>query len=271
MFVIRKIIAVLSTVALAVLLVGAGFLACIVPPVTSVLANLFSDDATSPFSRTQLVQVAEATRDYSFGAHDVSALYRAIYQADLQLRQEIVNANGALPFAFPQLDRVSDPADASQLEAAFAGASEMYCFTPDTVSHLDDCFNLSRIAFTALIVVAAVALAGLVFCGIAGGRRLVGSPFLVAGIAVIVAFVALGVFAALDFQRFFATFHQLFFSQGNWQFAYDSLLICALPAQFWVGMGAVWLFVSVLAALVSIATGRRLRVASRGLARRASA
>ena len=259
MGIVRRIVSVFATVALAVTFVGAGFLVCTTPPVTGVLANLFSDDATSPFSRTQLAQVAEATRDYSFGAHDKLALYQAIYEVDLQLRQQIVNANGTLPFAFPNLDAIGDKSSAEQFEAAFSGASEMYCYSPDTVSHLDDCYNLARTAFIALAVAGVVALAGLVFCGVVGRKKLVGSVLVVAGFAVVVLFITLGICAALDFQRFFETFHGVFFSQGNWQFPYDSLLICALPTAFWTGMAAVWLAVATLASILSIVIGNKLK------------
>ncbi|MBQ9001531.1 MAG: DUF1461 domain-containing protein, partial [Eggerthellaceae bacterium] len=249
MGVVRKIVSVLATVALAVSFVGVGFLACTTPPVTGVFANLFSDDATSPFSRTQLVQVAEATRDYSFGAHDKLALYQVIYEADLQLRQEIVNANGTLPFGFPNLDAIGDKSSTAQFETAFSGASEMYCYSSDTISHLDDCYNLARTACIALAVAGTIALAGIVFCGTVGRKRLVGRILTAAGFVVVALFAALGVFAALDFQSFFQTFHGVFFSQGNWQFPYDSLLICSLPTAFWTGMAAVWLAVSALASI----------------------
>ena len=135
----------------------------------------------------------------------------------------------------------------------------MYCFSADTVSHLDDCYNLARVAYVLLAALGAAALVGLVFCGITGRKRLVGAVLLASGIVVLVSFAALGVFAAIDFQRFFATFHALFFSQGNWQFPYDSLLICSLPTAFWTGMGVVWLAVSTLASILSVVIGLKLR------------
>ena len=88
---------------------------------------------------------------------------------------------------------------------------------------------------------------------------MIGNVFMAAGILVIVVFVALGVFAAIDFDRFFTLFHSVFFSQGNWTFPYDSLLICALPTVFWVGMGVIWLIVTVLVSILSIAIGARVR------------
>ena len=259
MTIIRNTIAFVATVALAFSFVGAGFLACTAPPVTSVLANSFSDDATSPFSRSQLVKVADATRDYSFGNHDLPALYNAIYQVDLELRQGIVMANGTLPIGFPTLDDVLDPSNIAQLTSAFSGASEMYCYSDETISHLDDCYRIAQAARVALAIAAIVLLASLITCGVIGGKRTVGIVLFAGGIAVLMVFAALGVFAAIDFTRFFALFHQLFFSQGTWQFPYDSLLICSLPTAFWIGMGITWLATSVLLSILSIAIGRKLK------------
>ena len=266
MKILGRIAAVVATVVLAVSFVGAGFLVCTTPPVTQALANMFSDDATSPFSRSQLVQVADATRDYSFGSHDKVALYRVIYRVDAQYQKQVEDAGGAVPAGFPQLYVVAEGADgpgadsvnATQYSAVFNGASEMYCFSPETISHLDDCYNLARIAYPVIIVAAIAGVALLIFIGVTGRKRAVGRVLLAAGVLVLVVFAGLGVWAAIDFTGFFTMFHNLFFSQGNWTFPFDSLLICALPTPFWAGMGVVWLVVTLLACVVSILVGRRL-------------
>ena len=110
-----------------------------------------------------------------------------------------------------------------------------------------------------LAICAIAAIAGLIACGVMGRKRLIGNVLMAAGIAVFAVFIALFVFAAIDFNRFFTLFHGVFFSQGNWTFPYDSLLICALPTEFWVGMGVVWLVVTALISILSIAIGARLR------------
>lgn len=253
------IAAFITTIALAILFVGAGVAVCTTPPVTHGLSSFFSDDQTSPFTRSQLTQVADATRDYSFGEHDRTALYRAIYQVDMQLRQDITSSGGKVPQDFPNLDIVKDTNDGGQLASAFAGASELYCFSPETVSHLDDCYSLARTSLVALAICGIAAIAGLIACGALGRKRLVGNVLMAAGILVIVVFIALGVFAAIDFSRFFTLFHSVFFSQGNWTFPYDSLLICSLPTVFWVGMGVIWLIVTVLVSILSIAIGALVR------------
>ena len=253
------IAATIATIALAIVFVGAGFFVCLVPPVTHGLSSFFSDDDTSPFNRTQLTQVADATRDYSFGDHDRVALYRTIFQVDVQLRQEIKITGGTIPTGFPNLDVVNDANDERQLASAFVDASELYCYSADTISHLDDCYGLARNAYVVLAICAIAAVAGLIACGVLGKKRLLGNTLVAAGVTVLVVFVALGVIAATDFTRFFGWFHQVFFSQGNWTFPYDSLLICSLPTEFWVGMGVIWLAVSILVSILSIAIGARVR------------
>ncbi|MBQ9041733.1 MAG: DUF1461 domain-containing protein [Eggerthellaceae bacterium] len=255
----RGIVAVLTTIALAVSFVAAGFAVCILPPVTHTLSSWFAKDAISPFDRTQLVEVADATRDFSFGAHDEADLYRVIYLVDVEYQQSLLDTGGTVPSDFPKLDRVTDRSSLPQLKSAFAGASELYCYSENTVSHLDDCYKIMAVAFPILVVVAAIALVGLVFTGVAGNKRLVGVVLIAAGVVVMVSFVGLGVWAGVDFAGFFRTFHQLFFSQGNWEFPYDSLLICALPTEFWMGMGVVWLGVAIIVSILSIVIGKGLR------------
>ena len=52
------------------------------------------------------------------------------------------------------------------------------------------------------------------------------------------------------------------FAAGTWTFSWDSLLICMYPPEFWVGMGAIWLVVTVACCVVCITIGRLLRKGS---------
>lgn len=259
MKVARGIFSVITTLALVVTFVAVGLAVCMLPPVTHGLATMFVDDGTSPFSRAQLVQVADATRDYSFGMHDERDLYRVIYQVDAEYKKTITNAGGVVPADFPKLEKVTDLSNLQQMKEANNGASEMYCFSNETVAHLDDCYRLASTLFPVVVIIAAIALVGLVFCGVTGRRRSVGTVLMAAGILLIVVFVGLAVWAFINFNSFFAVFHQVFFSQGNWQFPYDSLLICSLPTPFWMGMGVVCLVVALLLSVLSIVIGKKVR------------
>ena len=257
---VRVIVNVVTALMLAVSFVGAGFAACTAPPITHGLAWVFVDDATSPFDRNELVRVADATRDYSFGAHDLQALYRTIYEVDLEYRDGVgYSAASTTGVGFPRVDTVTDPTSLEQLRSAFEGASELFCFSNATVSHLDDCHAIAQVAFPLVIAAVILATAGLIFTGLTGGKKRLGTVLMAAGIFVIVVFVGLAAWAIVDFSGLFTVFHGVFFSQGNWTFPYDSLLICSLPQPFWAGMAAVWLVVAALLCLIAIVVGLRLR------------
>ena len=257
---VQTIINVVTALMLAVVFVTAGVVACTAPPVTQGLSTVFARDDLSPFDRNQLVKVADATRDYSFGSHDKAALYRAIYEVNVEYRDKMqYSATGTVGQGFPNLSAVTDKSSVTQLESAFAGASELYCYSKDTVAHLDDCYKLMQDALPFAAAAALLAVAGLVFTGVTGRKRRVGAVLMGAGAVVLVAFAVLDAWAAVNFNGFFAAFHGLFFSQGNWQFPFDSLLICSLPTQFWMGMGVIWLVVSVVLSLVSLVVGRKCR------------
>ncbi len=57
------------------------------------------------------------------------------------------------------------------------------------------------------------------------------------------------------FEAMFTLFHTLFFPQGNWQFAADSLLIQAFPGTFFVTVALLIFGVSLLLALVLMWVG----------------
>ena len=91
-----------------------------------------------------------------------------------------------------------------------------------------------------------------------GMRKLAGAVLFRAPI-VLAAFMAMcAIWAAVDFNGFFGVFHAVLFPQGNWTFPADSLLICMLPLNFWVSMGALWLAVTVLACIIAMLLGKRL-------------
>ena len=86
---VRVIVNVLTALMLAFTFVGAGFVVCTTLPITHGLSWVFCDDGTSPFDRNQLSRVADATRDYSFGNHDLLALYQVIYDVDTEYRNSV--------------------------------------------------------------------------------------------------------------------------------------------------------------------------------------
>lgn len=255
----------IAAVLIAVSLIGCGFFACVLPPVTHALASAYAKDAESPFDRDELVQVADATRSYAFGAHDRAALMRAIYTANVERQAD----SAFVPAGAPQLT-AANADDAAALDDAtiaseLAGAQSRFAYDDATIGHLDDCARIARIAYPALACAAAAAcvLAAATYrraarkAGATAAKRLVGHALMSAGLGTCILFALAGAAAAYDFDAFFGLFHSLFFTQGTWVFDDDSLLICSLPTDFWIGMGAVWLATSLAASILCVLVGWR--------------
>lgn len=255
---LRGIVMVFAVVTLVVTYVAAGFAVCLLPPVTHGLASAYVTEDISPFNRDQLVRAADATRDFSFGRHDEKALYRTIYDLDREYLDATAGKAANEP-GFPNLAVVSDANNLEELRLSCKGASERFCYTEDVVSHLEDCNVIMRKAVPVLVVCAAGAVAALVYTRMKCGRRATGLVLVISGAGVLSVFLLFGAWAALDFEGFFTTFHEVFFSQGNWTFYVDSLLICSLPTEFWMGMGVCWLVTSIAASTASVIVGWRLR------------
>ena len=231
---------IVAAVALGVTLIAAGFGACAaVPLTTTALSQAFSGTSNdeTPFNHAELVKAANATRDYTVADNDREALYEVLHE---------INDEALTPYA--------DSTDQELL-----AADDAYTLDEDALSHLDDVYSVVTTARNVLIVVAVLAIAACAHVGIRKGRRSLGRVFGVAGFCVLVFFACLAVWVAVDFTGFFAIFHSLFFSAGSWYFASDSLLITMYPTPFWIGMGVVWLVVTVALCLAAMAIGRRLR------------
>ena len=257
------IFAFFGTIALAIVFVAAGFGICLIPQVTHTLADVYAKDDVSPLPKESLVAVADATRTYSFIDHDRGKLLQVIYEQDLAYERALAEQGEVPGEGFPDTETLVGKADVVQLQAVFEGASEQYAYSPATIAHLDDCYAIARYAYPIIAGIAVLAVAACVFAGVRGGKYKLGNVLLGAGAIVLVAFAGLGVWAVLDFDGFFTAFHSVLFSQGNWTFPDDSLLICALPTAFWTGMGAVWLAVTATVSILSIAIGVGLRRRSR--------
>lgn len=256
----------LATIAFALVLALAGLAVCSLPTTTLALSSLFSDDETSPYTAEQLTRAALATRDYTVGSHDRSALNAVIDPMEAALAEE----------AGLTLDEVRSGKAASSMVAATTLAKpgtpsfgDTTRLPEDALSHLDDVYAVIQPAFAAFgIASAAAAGCALVLSG--RSRRALGGALVLAGSLTLALFALVGAWAALDFDGMFAAFHSLFFAAGTWTFYADSLLICMYPIAFWMGMGIVWLVATALGCTLCLIIGRSLTSTSRARKARVS-
>ena len=230
----RSILNVIATIALALTFFASGFAVVAgIPQMVHGIAMSYVNTDDSPFDKMQLVQAADATRDYTVGEHDYDALMATIAQ---------INDEADTPYAGTTADEL-------------AQADERYTLTPDAISHLDDVNDVVNRALPAMLACAVMAGFCLLCSLYMFGPRSIGRPFAYAGGLVIAAFAVFGIWAVVDFDGLFTAFHGLFFAEGTWTFSYDSLLICMFPQDFWMMMGFVWLAVSMILSILSLLCG----------------
>ncbi|MBP5313376.1 MAG: DUF1461 domain-containing protein [Eggerthellaceae bacterium] len=231
--VLQKISYVMGTVGLILCFVAAGLGMCCIPSVTEALSNEYADEANSPFNRAQLVKGAVACADYTMLSHDLESLMSTI---------RAMNKAIDSPYAF-------------YTDEEFLGAPNSYALDENSISHLDDCFDVVKGVRIAVIVALALVLLGLIGSRIFGGRHGFGKVLAFAGCITLGIFACLGIFALFNFDGFFDVFHSLFFEEGSWRFPKDSLLICMLPLNFWMGMGVIWICTTSLLCIAALIWG----------------
>jgi integral membrane protein (TIGR01906 family) len=120
------------------------------------------------------------------------------------------------------------------------GDDERVSFPPEAVEHMEDVRAVLQGVRGATWVLTALLLAAVVLSWRTVGRETVGRSLFAGGIAAVVVALLLTVCGVLSFEALFTALHRLFFAEGTWVFAVDSLLICAYPLTFWIGMGIIW-------------------------------
>ena len=137
-------------------------------------------------------------------------------------------------------------------------------FDAAAVSHLAD---VRGVISAARLVTAVLAVLLAVWLGVSlsrGRKRHVGQALLAGAIWGVVLVVAAGLAGTLDFDALFTAFHGLFFAEGTWMFASDSLLIQTFPEQFWASAAGVWAGLILLCSAGLAAGGWLLLSSSRG-------
>lgn len=243
-------IAALTTLLLAFGLFGSGLVVCMMPQTTQMLGNNFAgwDEATYP--QETMEGLAEAVRAFS-----VDDTGRAPLEAAVR---------SALEQNFPDIDRAIQAGQIGQnvggnLAAGGLGIGNLvsiYTLPDSALTHLEDCipvFTTSRISIILSLIFAA---AGIITLVVRRRRKLAGKIMFTTPLAVIALIVALGIWAFVGFDSLFASLHTLFFANGTWVFPADSLLITLFPEAFWMGMGIIWVAVSIVCCLIVSLIGK---------------
>ncbi|MEG0070358.1 MAG: DUF1461 domain-containing protein [Raoultibacter sp.] len=238
----------LCAICLAFCLIGAGIFVCCAPQTTRTLAEDFSGNESTTFSKETMIELAVAGRDYTVDGTSLDKFYTLIFE------DAINNAKADIQKWLPKEIDISN-IDISGLAKFFGTTSDAVGLPDDAVKHLDDVRGVIDKGKLAVVLAAVVALFTAIIVYLTRGRRQIGILLMGAAAFVLAAFATAGLWAAIDFNGFFAFFHSLFFKDGTWTFSADSLLIQMYPPEFWIGMGIAWLATSGLSSAAILVAG----------------
>lgn len=254
-----SIVGFLGALLLAAMLLVCGFAACCTPIATQELSSRFSAGTGLPYTHGQLVALAQATRDFTVDRHSDA------YTARKELAQKVLDAAQAasaqsaptsLLWTTPAKTILAEQSDSPvHTMEELARVSDRYALDVAAMDHLEDCNQLINGAIPYLIGIGAATL--LVALGLGIGKKFNALALMLrlGPTLLLLAMAALGIWGALDFDGLFAVFHSLFFIDGTWTFNYDSLLISMYPLNFWMGMGVIWIVVSLGVGLICFLLG----------------
>ncbi|MGN0035357.1 MAG: DUF1461 domain-containing protein [Coriobacteriales bacterium] len=138
------------------------------------------------------------------------------------------------------------------------GTDDVVVIDDASLAHLRDCRGLflGVIRLAVASGAASVVLAA-AFCA-RRRQRLLGRALVAAAALTLAVLATCLVFALADFNTFFNFLHSFFFAADSWYFPADSLMICALPLPFWMGMAVLWALLVCAFSAAYIALGCRL-------------
>lgn len=261
------ILAVLASILLIVTLFDVGFFAAGFGGTTRLLSTMFSKCDSVPYLDDDAKELAQSCRDYIFSDYGRTnggneAAHERFAQAEVDAAQRAAaqdspKANSWNGQAGKVLEKANSQS-ATDTAKALANINENYTLSEDALGHLDDCYSLISQVSGKLWGINLAAVLLLLALFFTGRRHLAGMVLCIAPCALLAFLVICGIWGFIDFAGLFTVFHHLLFPQGNWAFPANSLLICLLPTNFWIGMGLVWICISALASLLSVFIGRRL-------------
>lgn len=249
------LISALTSLCIAYALFGVGYCACTAPQATQSIGNTFSGWENSVFEKEDMAAVAEAARSFSIEGTSIDQLNDVLYPI---IVKNYPGFEGSLKLKGidTQLDssKVIDQLNKRGLSSSF----EEYLLPENAISHLQDCTTWFQTGRISTGVVCAFGLAGLILLFFMRGRKWAGRTTQVGAGIVLLLLLLLAAWAVFDFNGLFRAMHAVLFSQGNWTFSADSLLIQLFPEAFWAAMAALWVLVSVACSVVVLLIGKLL-------------
>lgn len=253
---------IITSITLIFGLFGTGFLLCTTPVATSAIGHAFGEWDSKIYPETDMEALAEAVRSFSIegtGRDDLLETVKGVIEkSHPELAVSVENGELSITYS----GTIKGLNESLQYLAQTTGDgnfTERLTFPDNALEHLEDCTPLFQFGRIGVIAALAIALIGLLLLALLRGKRYAARSMIICSLLVILAIIGLAVWAVTDFNSLFTAFHQVLFSQGNWTFSPDSLLIQLFPESFWLAMAILWGIVSVVASLFVFVLGLILR------------
>lgn len=264
-----------TSIAIAYSLFGLGFMVCTLPQATSAIGGTFSGWEHATYPEADMEEIAEAVRSFSIEGTSSEDLYNTIFSVMQESEPQIAalfeegsakNTDNTTTNNNTAAGKTSNSGNGTNTSSSnlalsstnLAELEDQYSLPRNALSHLQDCTPIFTTGRISVGVVGGFALVGLIALGILAGRKRIGGTLIAGSALVIGILVALGIWAAVDFDGIFTWMHTLFFAQGSWVFNSDSLLITLFPEAFWAAMAGLWIISSVIFALIAGIVGKIL-------------
>ena len=110
-------------------------------------------------------------------------------------------------------------------------------YTASELSHLEDVKRVMK--FVDVLFYTLLLTLTLIITYYKNQKEQLRKLFLYGGKTTIIVLAVFLLYTLLNFNDAFTLFHKIFFPQGNWMFAEDSLLIQTFPIEFFVGISRI--------------------------------
>jgi len=150
-----------------------------------------------------------------------------------------------LELAEATLDYLQRPEPASEviylLEDLRLQGTDNSLYNPAEIGHMLDVKNVADMFKTVMWGLLVVVAGGLIFLFARPETRGQGAKALLqGGVFTGAAVILVMIFIGIGWGIFFTLFHNLFFAEGTWTFAYSDSLIRLFPEQFWFDFALLW-------------------------------
>ena len=143
-----------------------------------------------------------------------------------------------------------DPAQQNTIDFVQGEEELQLNYTSKEISHLQDVKEVMR--WTEIVFFVSLLFSTLIITTHRKRKKALRKLFFFGGLTTTIGILMVLFFSLVSFPLTFTIFHHLFFPQGNWMFAADSMLIQTFPGRFFFGLSVKIFLLTLLLGIISV-------------------